>query len=120
MKTMTAPHKTIKSQLEIRFIPMDSFNPNVLSIPFSVSNEEMVINELNQKIGHLSHDIKKTHGYVNVFTLGNSIVGHPQFVNFGNEVWDKINNLHEGLDIEHTHDISSMDEMLDHENYTDV
>lgn len=98
-------------KLDIRFIPIDSMNPYIINEPFSDENAERIKNELQAKLGHLSDEIASSEGHIKVYTLGNSVVGKPQFVNFSKEVWENIYSIP---------DQDNTGDYLDHENYLDL
>lgn len=118
MKTVATPEIRTRGKLDIHFISIDSDNPHVLAEPFSEENIDRVKHELHSKLGHLAHEIKKSDGYVNVYTHGNSVVGVPQYVNFSRKLWDKIY-----FDEHQPHEEKAPDiqeDYLDHDNYNDV
>ena len=122
MKTTITHNNKTKNKLDIRFVQMDSMNPNIISEIFSEENAEKIRRELHSKLGHLCHKINKDNGYINVYTLGNTVVGHPQFVDFSKEVWENINYPFDQIPIYKFEQQAgnTEDDYLDHENYDDI
>lgn len=115
-------HAIKKGGLDIHFISMDSINPNVMTKTFSEENVEMIKKGLHEQFGHLADEIRKSKGYINIYTHEDAVVGAPQFVNFSKEVWDKINypvSLVPPAQYESLVDLSKGD-YLDHESYMDL
>jgi len=118
MKQVIADNNRIDNLLDIRFIPTDSPHPTPGPKSFSEQNAKKIREDMNAKIGHLAADINKAGGYINIYTLGNSVIGQPQLVNFSKEVWDKIGHPvgHAGV----VDAATSESDYLDHENYNDI
>jgi hypothetical protein len=122
MKTDLGYNRTRNRTLDIRFVCTDSDNPCLLHQDFCSEHASKIKEELHAQLGHLAHEIARTHGYINVYTRGNEVVGAPQFINFSDEVWDKINrpesHIHES-EIE-AHITKDEGDYLDHDNYNDI
>ena len=54
MKTTISQDKKIMNKLDIRFVSMDSMDPNILTKTFSEENAERVKADLHSKLGHLA------------------------------------------------------------------